>query len=203
MAKKELKNLYSESKKFINKGNIIDLAIGIIIGTAFTAIVNSLVNDIIMPLISNLIEYDLSSAKLVLQEAILDEEGNIIKNAITLNYGMFIQYVINFFVIAISIFLTIKIVKRIRKTAIERKIKYVLALKEKHPELFDEKGEIGTVMYEKIKLQHPEYFKDPESKEIDEKTEPDYQKLELEMLNEINNNLIKLNEKNDKNHEID
>lgn len=191
-----VKSLFQDFKKFINKGNIVDLAIGIIIGSTFTAIVNSLVNDIILPLVSNIINFDLTSAKLILKEAKIDEEGNIIANAITLNYGQFFQYVINFLIIAFMIFITIKIVKRIQRKTIERKVKYVLSLKEKHPELFDEEGEVGTLMYEKLKLQHPEFFKTEEAEVIEKKTDPDYDKLQLEMLNEINKNLIKLNEKN-------
>ena len=148
--KKKRIGIYKEFKEFINKGNIIDLAIGIIIGNAFSMIVNSLVNDMIMPLISNLIKVDISSAKLVLREEIIDETTNeVIKAAIYLNYGNFIQTILNFLIIALSIFFAIRTVNKIKKAYVTQQIKYVKKLKKKYPELFDDENETGTLLYEK------------------------------------------------------
>ena len=192
----KVKGLIQDFKKFVNKGNILDLAIGILIGTAFSAMLNSLVNDIFMPLISRALDYDLTEAKVILKEAVMDGD-EVVKEAITLNYGSFIQTVITFLVIALSIFFAIKVVRYIQKKNVKRKIKFVLKLKEKHPELFDEEGEIGTVMYENLKNKYPKYFENNEAKTIKEHDEANTSAtdIQIELLTSINENLIKLNNK--------
>lgn len=101
-----MKSFFEEFKKFITKGNVLDLAVGVIIGGAFTAIVNSLVNDILMPVLSLLTGgMDFSSMCIVL--------GNGPEPA-TLNYGAFISAVINFLLIALVIFLLIKGINKVR-----------------------------------------------------------------------------------------
>lgn len=189
-----MKDVVGDFKKFINKGNVIDLAAGIIIGTAFTAIVNSLVNDVVMPLISRLINFDLTSAKIILKEEVLDDAGEVVNKAITLNYGNFIQNVINFFIIAIAIFVAVKTIKFIKQGYIRSEIKYIKKLKEKHPELFDEEDEPGTILYEKLKKNHPEYFKteialEIEAKKAKEKRELSPQEINNELLLRLNENL--------------
>ena len=187
-----MKDVVGDFKKFINKGNVIDLAAGIIIGTAFTAIVNSVVNDLVMPLISRLINFDLTSAKVVLKDEVLDEAGEVLEKAITLNYGNFIQNVINFFIIAVAIFVAVKTIKFIKQGYIRSEIKYIKKLKEKHPELFDEEDEPGTILYEKLKKNHPEYFKTEIAKEIEAKKAKEKRELSPQ---EINNELLlRLNE---------
>lgn len=95
----------SEFKKFILRGNVIDLAVGVIIGGAFQAIVNSLVDDLIMPFISMLTGgIDFSEWKLVLGEG---------EHAATLNYGSFISAVINFLIMAIVIFIIVKSINKV------------------------------------------------------------------------------------------
>ena len=189
-----MKDVVTDFKKFINKGNVIDLAAGIIIGTAFTAIVNSLVNDIVMPLISRMINFDLTSAKTVLREEVLDEEGEVVIKAITLNYGSFIQNVINFFIIALAIYVAVKTIRFIKNGYIRSEIKYIKKLKAKHPELFDEEDEPGTLLYEKLKKNHPEYFEteiaqEIEAKKAKEKRELSPQEINNELLLRLNENL--------------
>lgn len=101
--KKDRFKLAKEFKAFISRGNVLDMAVGLIIGSAFTAIVNSLVGDLLMPLLGLLIgKMDFSQLKLVLQpavEEVLDETGAVVTPAvaeISLNYGSFIQSVISF-----------------------------------------------------------------------------------------------------------
>ena len=90
-----------EFKKFISRGNMMDLAIGVIIGAAFTAIVNSLVKDLINPLIGLFIgKIDLSKLKFTIGEA-------------TFKYGSFLNAVINFLIIALVVFFLIKLVNKI------------------------------------------------------------------------------------------
>ena len=102
-----MKAFMKEFKEFISKGNVMDMAVGIIIGGAFTAIVTSLVDDVIMPVISLLTGgFDFSALCIVLGEG----EG-----AATLNYGAFIAAVINFLIIAIVIFCLIKSINKFKK----------------------------------------------------------------------------------------
>ncbi len=115
-----MKKFFKEFGQFIAKGNILDLAVALVIGTAFNAIVKSLVNDIIMPLIGRLIKTNVTELKWVLAKEVLSEDGTeVIKTAITVNYGSFIQSIIDFLVIAFSIFLILKVVISIRKRATE------------------------------------------------------------------------------------
>ncbi len=197
---KEVKNVVGGFKKFINRGNILDLATGIIIGAAFTAVVNSLVNDVIMPLISRLINFDLRSAKAVLRPEIveiIDGEEVVTQTAITLNYGAFIQTVINFIIIAIAIYTIVTTIRIIKNSYIKNQIKYIKNLKRKHPEFFDEEDELGTILYEKMKREHPEYFQTEIAKEIEAKQalaqeEKTPQEVNNELLTRLNENLEKL-----------
>ena len=102
-----MKNFIKEFKEFISKGNVMDMAVGVIIGGAFTAIVTSLVDDIIMPLISILTGgMDFSGLSIALGTG----EG-----AATFNYGAFITAVINFLLIALVIFSVIKAINKFNK----------------------------------------------------------------------------------------
>ena len=95
-----MKKFFEEFKKFISRGNVMDMAVGVIIGGAFTTIVNSLVNDIFMPLLS-LITGGFDIAGMSVSFGVGD-------NAATLNYGAFLSAVINFLLIALVIFCIIK-----------------------------------------------------------------------------------------------
>ena len=106
-----MKKFFEEFKAFAMKGNVVDMAVGVIIGGAFGKIVSSLVADIITPLIGILTgNVDLSSLKIVLSE----------ENAI--NYGAFIQNVIDFVIIALSIFVMIKVVNKVSAKVNAKKI---------------------------------------------------------------------------------
>ena len=104
-----------EFKDFALKGNVMDMAIGIIIGGAFGKIVTSLVNDIIMPPIGLITGSSFSDSKLVLRPAEVDAAGETIKEAIELNWGNFVQTTVDFFIIAFCIFLLIKGMNTFRK----------------------------------------------------------------------------------------
>lgn len=102
--------MFKEFKEFAVKGNVIDLAVGVVIGGAFGKIVTSLVNDLIMPLMSVLTGgINFKDLKFVLKEA----QGDL--SAVTLNYGMFIQNIVDFLIISFSIFLFIKLINRLKK----------------------------------------------------------------------------------------
>lgn len=106
---------WNEFKEFAMKGNVIDMAVGIVIGGAFGKIVTSLVNDLLMPCIGALIGgFDFNNLKVVLSKAVMDGE-EIVKPAVTLNYGTFINEIMNFLIIALCIFLCIKGINKMHK----------------------------------------------------------------------------------------
>lgn len=131
-----MKKFFKDFKNFINRGNILDLAIGMVIAAAFNSIVKSLVNDIIMPVIGSIWKVNISEAKVILVQAVLDSENNVIKEAVTLNYGSFFQSIIDFLIIAFSIFLAVKVLSSARKKAQE--------LNEVIKEKFDDNDEEET-----------------------------------------------------------
>lgn len=102
--------LISEFKKFAMRGNVIDMAVGIIIGGAFGAIVSSLVNDVIMPPVGILLGgVDFSQLTIVLKEAVGDDP------AVVMRYGAFINTIITFIIIAFSIFMVIRTMNKLEK----------------------------------------------------------------------------------------
>ena len=108
----EKKGIVAEFKEFITRGNVMDMAVGIIIGGAFTAIVTSLVNDLLMPIIGAIFGgIDFTSLKYVIRAA--DEAAGIEEAAI--RYGSFIQAIVNFLLIAIVIFLLVKGMNKLRR----------------------------------------------------------------------------------------
>jgi large conductance mechanosensitive channel len=103
-------SIIKELKEFAVKGNMIDLAVGVIIGAAFGKIVSSLVEDIIMPPIGMILSgVDFSKLSIMLKEAVGD------KPAIFLKYGVFINTLINFLVVAVCIFLLVKFINRLKR----------------------------------------------------------------------------------------
>ena len=102
--------LFDEFKAFVMRGNVVDLAVGVIIGAAFGKIVTSLVNDIFMPIIGLILgNVNFSSLEIKLGEPVEGVEQAAIK------YGMFIQEIVNFIIIAFCIFMFIKLINRIQK----------------------------------------------------------------------------------------
>ena len=102
--------LFDEFKAFVMRGNVVDLAVGVIIGGAFGKIVTSLVNDIFMPIIGVLIgNVNFSDLQIKLGEPLEGAEQAAIK------YGMFIQEVVNFLIIALCIFMVIKVINKLQK----------------------------------------------------------------------------------------
>ena len=105
-----------EFREFILRGKVVDLAIGVMIGGAFQKTISSLVNDIIMPPLGFIIGgVTFKDLKLVIKNPLYDATGKIASEAVTLNYGIFIQSVLDFIIIAFSVFIAIKAVNRINK----------------------------------------------------------------------------------------
>ncbi|MGG7059064.1 large-conductance mechanosensitive channel protein MscL [Clostridium nigeriense] len=110
------KKFINEFKEFALKGNVLDLAIGVIIGGAFNKIVSSLVSDIIMPPIGAITGgVDFKDLKYILKPGV---DG---ADAVTLNYGAFIQNVVDFLIIALSIFIFIKVISKLNRKKAEVK----------------------------------------------------------------------------------
>ncbi|MFZ2198328.1 MAG: large conductance mechanosensitive channel protein MscL [Thermodesulfovibrionales bacterium] len=113
--------MFKEFKEFAVKGNVVDMAVGIIIGAAFGTIVNSFVNDLIMPPVGLLLgNVDFTSLFTVLKEgkvaapyaSLADAKA---AGAVTLNYGVFINTIISFLIVAFSVFLVVKNVNRLKR----------------------------------------------------------------------------------------
>lgn len=104
-----MKKFWAEFRSFAIKGNMIDLAIGVIIGGAFSTVISSLVTDIISPLLSIVI------GRINIKELKFTITSIPGSNDIILNYGLFLQNLLNFFVVALSIFLVIRTINRIRE----------------------------------------------------------------------------------------
>jgi large conductance mechanosensitive channel len=103
-------SMMSEFKEFAMRGNVVDMAVGIIIGGAFGKIVSSFVNDVLMPPIGMLLGgVEFSGLAVTLKEAAGDVE------AVTLNYGMFIQTVVDFVIIAFAIFMAIRTMNKLKR----------------------------------------------------------------------------------------
>lgn len=118
-----MKKILEEFKKFISKGNVIDLAVGVIIGGAFQKIVTSLVNDILMPIIGIIIGgHDFSNLTLKVKDA-------------TINYGVFIQNILDFLIVAFCIFMVIKIFNTIADNTKNKNKKEEVVLKKSNEEL--------------------------------------------------------------------
>jgi len=103
----------SEFKEFISRGNVIDMAIGVVVGAAFKSIIDSLVNDIIMPFVGWIIgDVDFSSYAITLSETVA-EDGSTVVNALL--YGKFINSIISFLIIAFCLFIVVKIINKLRR----------------------------------------------------------------------------------------
>ena len=109
-------SMLQEFKDFALKGNVLDMAVGIIIGAAFGGIVSSLVNDVIMPPIGYLLGgVDFSELKIILKDSVVPAE------VVAIKYGLFLNKVINFVVVAWSMFMVIHVMSRFNKAVVTNK----------------------------------------------------------------------------------
>ena len=134
-----MKGFWKEFKAFLQRGNVVDLAVAVVVGGAFGKIVTSLVNDIIMPLISLAIGgASVSDWKWVIKEATYDEANNLLTAETALHYGAFIQTILDFLIIAFFIFLAIKIASKLASASskglaeLKDKATKTLHIKSKH-----------------------------------------------------------------------
>lgn len=117
-----MKKFFDEFKEFIMRGNVVDMAVGVVVGGAFTKIVNSLVSDLLMPALGMVTgKIDLGDLKVVLAPAVLDGTGEVVTEELAIRYGLFIDAIVNFILIAAAVFAVVKIAGTIRDKAEARK----------------------------------------------------------------------------------
>ena len=113
-------SMMKEFKEFAMRGNVMDLAIAVVIGAAFGRIVTSLVNDVIMPPIGLLTGgVDFSELKLIMKDPVVDANGAVVTEAVSINYGLFIQTIISFLIIAIAVFMIVKVMNNLKRKKAE------------------------------------------------------------------------------------
>ena len=115
-----MKKFFAEFKKFITRGNIVDMAVGVLVGSSFTAIVNGLSNNILKPIINWLLALifgaDSLSEIYTVLKGVYDEEGVLdLKESIYIDWGAFINAILNFFIIALVLFCIVKIFNKLRE----------------------------------------------------------------------------------------
>ena len=111
-----MKKFFEEFKTFAMRGNVIDMAVGVVIGGAFGKITTSIVNDIIMPLISMITGgVDFSQWKWVLKEAVLDAEGAVVSAEVAVKFGNTIAIILDFIIIAFAVFCLVKALNSLRR----------------------------------------------------------------------------------------
>ncbi|HEB62768.1 MAG TPA: large-conductance mechanosensitive channel protein MscL [Bacteroidetes bacterium] len=114
--------MWKEFKAFIMRGNVLDLAVAVIIAGAFGAIVSSFTRDILMPPIGLALgDMDFTQLKYVMKEAVTGADGTVTKPEVAIAYGMFIKYIIDFLIIAFVLFLIVKAYAKTRKKKEEEK----------------------------------------------------------------------------------
>ncbi len=139
--KDKAKGFFAEFKEFISRGNVLDMAVGVIIATAFGKITTSLVNDVFMPLIGWLIgEIDLSTLNITLSPEKLAEDGTVAKEAVVIGIGTFVSAVIDFVLVALVVFIMIKAFNAAKDKAesLKKKEEEAVAAEEPAPEPSEE-----------------------------------------------------------------
>ena len=104
-----MKKIFNEFKAFIARGNVMDMAVGVIVATAFGKITTSLVNDVFMPFISWIFgTRDMTALNLVVRPEIVNDAGEVTQAAITIGFGTFVATVIDFLLVAMVVFMVVK-----------------------------------------------------------------------------------------------
>ena len=125
------KGLIAEFKEFISKGNVLDMAVGVIIASSFGSITTSLVNDVFMPLIGYIFGgVDLSTLDITLKEAELDAAGEVVSEAVTIGIGTFLSTVIDFIIVAFIVFMIVKAFNKARALTEKKKEEEAKAVEE-------------------------------------------------------------------------
>ena len=133
------KGFLTEFKAFITRGSVLDMAVGVIIATAFGKITNSLVNDVLMPFLGWLIgDMDLSRLNITLVQEALDAEGNVVTPGVAVGIGTLLSAVIDFLLVAFVIFIIVKAFNKAKEQAEKKKAAEEPAAEEPVPQPSEE-----------------------------------------------------------------
>jgi large conductance mechanosensitive channel len=133
------KGFLAEFKEFVTRGNVLDMAVGVIIATAFGKITGSLVNDVLMPFLGWLIgDMDLTRLNLTLVQEVLDAEGNIVTPGVVIGIGTLLSAVIDFLLVALIVFLMIKAFNKAKEKTEKKKAAEQPAAEEPAPQPSEE-----------------------------------------------------------------
>lgn len=114
--KQKQKQFWTDFKAFISRGNVVDLAVAMVVGAAFNKIVSQLVDSFINPLIGIFVGgFDLADLKYVVHEAEYDEVGTLLKAEVAFTYGLFLQAILDFLIISLTVFVVVKLYTKLKK----------------------------------------------------------------------------------------
>ena len=130
-----MKGFAEEFKKFISRGNVLDMAIGVVIAGAFGKITTSLVNDLLMPFIAWVCgSRDMTALNVVVREEVVNEAGEVLQKGITLGFGTFVGTIVDFLLIALTVFLIVRAFNKAKDKAEAKKRAAEEAAKAAEPE---------------------------------------------------------------------
>ncbi|SHI57184.1 large conductance mechanosensitive channel protein MscL [Algibacter luteus] len=123
--------LFKEFKEFAVKGNMMDMAIGIIIGASFNKVIDVLVKKILLPPLSLLTDgVNFQNKKIILKEAVLDDSGNVLTDVVAIGYGALGEALLDFMIIGFTVFIVVKFLNRLKNRAQDTKDKTVVTPKD-------------------------------------------------------------------------
>ena len=118
-----MKKFFAEFKEFISKGNVLDMAVGVVVGGSFSKIVNGLVNYIINPFVGIFVKSGgLDSIKTVITPEVVDETGAVTTAEVAILWGTWLQTIIDFLIVAICVFVMVRLITKIRKALEHKKL---------------------------------------------------------------------------------
>lgn len=157
--KKERVGFFAEFKAFITKGNVLDLAVAVVIGAAFGKITSGLVNYIITPLTSLFLgDIDLSSVKTILRKEVLDAAGEVAKPEVALQWGLWLQTIIDFLIIALCVFIILRLVRKAESIVKAKEIAAKAEAEAKAKAEADAKAAEEAARAEALKAREDEFY---------------------------------------------
>ena len=157
--KKEKVSFWTDFKKFITKGNVLDLAVAVVIGAAFNAIVTGLVKNIITPVMTYFTSgTSIDEWQYVLRPEVLDEAGEVLEAEIAIQYGLWIQAIIDFLIIAFCIFVAVRIIKKLERRLNAKEIAEAEAEAAKKKAADDEKAAAEKAIADAEKAARDEFY---------------------------------------------
>lgn len=184
---KKQKQFWTDFKTFISRGNVVDLAVAMVVGAAFNKIVSQLVDSFINPLIGIFVGgFDLADLKYVVHEAQYDDLGNVTKAEVAFTYGLFIQAIIDFLIISLTVFVVVKLYTKLKKRLEEESKKWYDELNPEEAEARRKKEAEEKAKAEEAKKLEEERLAEIERlKKEKEEAQRDYFLKQQELLTQI------------------